>query len=117
MRDNRHVEPERNNHVRCGGPNGTATFISTISTHARRAIGRRRRRTPIAAGQLRLIGDRAMFGAIRETGIGGLAAEMEIGLARMTDRPFAALVAPVEQRRLALDVLAWLGRKIGRAHG
>src|SRR3546814_21001694 len=46
------------------------------------AIGRRRR-TPVAAGKLRLICDCAMLHAIRKAGIGGLPAEVEIRLARM----------------------------------
>src|SRR3546814_3285386 len=86
------------------------TQAAARSAYPGRAIGRRRR-TPVAAGKLRLIGDCAMLHAIRKAGIGGLPAEVEIRLARMTDRPFADLVAEVEKRGLALDLL-----EIGRAH-
>src|SRR3546814_12165668 len=68
------------------------TQAAARSAYPGRAIGRRRR-TPVAAGKLRLIGDCAMLHAIRKAGIGGLPAEVEIRLARMHDRPFADLVA------------------------
>src|SRR3546814_13444475 len=99
------------------------TRAAARSADPGRTIGRRRR-TPVAAGKLRLIGDRAMLHAIRKAGIGGLPAEVEIRLARMADRPFADLVAGVEKRGLALDLLARLGRngtarrrgRTGRGH-
>src|SRR3546814_8484139 len=47
-----------------------------------------------------------MRDAIRETGVHRLAAEMEIGLAGMADRPFADAVVQIEQCRLARDLRA-----------
>ena len=54
--------------------------------------GRRSRR-----GQLRLIGMAAMADAIGEARVHLLAAEVEIGLAGVADRPFADLVVEIEQ--------------------
>src|SRR3546814_6411688 len=53
------------------------TQAAARSAYPGRAIGRRRR-TPVAAGKLRLIGDCAMLHAIRKAGIGGLTADVEI---------------------------------------
>src|SRR6266700_5002156 len=55
-----------------------------------------RGRAAVAAGELRLIGDSAMLDAIRKTRIRRLPAEVEIGLARMTHRPFADAIIEVE---------------------
>src|SRR3546814_10989994 len=85
------------------------TQAAARSAYPGRAIGRRRR-TPVAAGKLRLIGDCAMLHAIRKAGIGGLPAEVEIRLARLTDRTFADIVAEVEKRGHALEHLARIGR-------
>src|SRR4249919_1999840 len=74
------------------------------------AVGQRRRRPPVAAGQLSLVSDAAMLDAIRIARIGGLPAEMEIGLARMAHRPAADAVVKVEQRGLVGN----LGRGLGR---
>ena len=51
-----------------------------------------------------------MLDAIREAGIGLIAAEMEIGLAGMADRPFADLLVEIEQAGLVGDLGARLGR-------
>src|SRR3954466_3202380 len=72
--------------------------------------GKGRRRLAVAARELRLIGDAAMLHAIREAGIGLVAAEMEIGLAGMADRPFADLLVEIEQAGLLGDLGARLGR-------
>src|SRR5207248_381494 len=56
-----------------------------------------RRRAAVAARELGLVGDSAMVDAIRKAGIGRVAAEMEVGLAGMADRPFANTVVEVEQ--------------------
>ena len=77
---------------------------------ARTAERQWRRRTPVAAGQLRLVGNAAMLDAVGEARIGGLTAEMEIGLARVADRPAANTVVQVQQAGLVGDVGAWLGR-------
>src|SRR5688572_1845094 len=69
-----------------------------------------RRRPAVAPRDLRLVGDPAMLDAIREAGIGGRAAEMEVGLAGMADRPFADLLVEVEQAGLVGDLGARLGR-------
>src|SRR3954468_6988564 len=71
---------------------------------------KRRRRAAVAGGDLGLVGDSAMLDAIREARIGGRAAEMEIGLARMADRPFADLLVEIEQAGLVGDLRARLGR-------
>ena len=74
----------------------------------------------MAARQLGLIGAAAMFDAIGEAGVHLLAAEVEIGLARVAHRPAAHLVRQIEQRGLAGDLGAGLGwhkaaRRCGRA--
>src|SRR6185369_3642231 len=75
-----------------------------------RAAERKRwRRTPVAARKLRLIGDSAMLDAIGEAGVRLLAAEMEVGLPGMADRPFADAVVQIEQRGLVGDFRARLG--------
>src|SRR4051812_45347249 len=51
-----------------------------------------------------------MFDAIREAGVGRMAAEMEIGLAGMADRPFADAIVELEQASLVGDFGARLGR-------
>src|SRR5437868_7957745 len=51
-----------------------------------------------------------MRDAIGKARVGRLAAEMEIGLAGMADRPFADAVVQIEQRGLVGDLGAWLGR-------
>ena len=56
-----------------------------------------------------MIGDAAMFDAIGEARVRRLAAEVEVGLARMADRPFADPLIEVEQARLVGDVGARLG--------
>ena len=78
-------------------------------SNPRTAEGQGRRRTAVAARQLRLIGDRAMIKAIGEAGVDRLAAEVEVGLARMAERPFADLVVQIEQARLVRHV----GRRLG----
>src|SRR5215213_7206229 len=78
--------------------------------YPRPAERQRGRRAAVAAGDLGLVGDSAMLDAIRETGIGVGAAEMEIGLARMADRPFADLLVQIEQAGLVRDLRARLGR-------
>src|SRR3954465_15107357 len=70
---------------------------------------KRRRRAAGAAGDRGLVGDSAMLDAIREARIGGRAAEMEIGLAGMADRPFADLFVEIEQAGLVGDLRARLG--------
>src|SRR6185503_13945852 len=70
---------------------------------------KRRRRAAVAAGELRLVGDSAMVDAIRKAGVRLLTAEMEIGLARVTDRPFANAVVEVEQPGLVGDFGTRLG--------
>src|SRR5688572_6550545 len=80
------------------------------SADAGAAERERRRRTAVAARDLRLVGDPAMLDAIREARIGGRAAEMEIGLAGMADRPFADLLVEIEQAGLVGDLRARLGR-------
>src|SRR5687767_15601501 len=50
-----------------------------------------------------------MFDAIGKAWIGGLAAEVEIRLAGMADRPFADLLVEVEQAGLVGDLGARLG--------
>src|SRR3546814_3228785 len=69
----------------------------TPLTNARAAEGRRRGRAARAARQLRLIGAAAMLDAIGEAGIHRLAAEMEVGLARVPHRPAADAVVEVER--------------------
>src|SRR5688572_32766536 len=70
----------------------------------------RRGRAAVAAGELGLVGDSAMLDAIREARVGRLAAEMEVGLAGMAERPFADAVVEVEQAGLVGDLGARLGR-------
>src|SRR5947209_3117502 len=72
--------------------------------------GHRRRGAAVAARKLRLISDPAMSDAIREAGVGGLTAEMEIGLARVAHRPLADAVVQIEQAGLVGDLGARLGR-------
>ena len=50
-----------------------------------------------------------MLHAIGEAGVGLLAAEVEIGLAGVTNRPFADAIVEVEQARLVGDFRARLG--------
>lgn len=82
----------------------------TQLSNPRTTIRERRRRTAIAARQLRLIGMAAMIDAVRETWVHRLATEMEIGLARMAQRPFADAVVQVEQAGLARNI----GRRLCR---
>src|SRR3546814_8751989 len=90
----------------------------TPLTNARAAEGRRRGRAARAARQLRLIGAAAMLDAIGEAGIHRLAAEMEVGLARVPHRPAADAVVEVEQARLVGDLRAWLrGHEAARRRG
>src|SRR5689334_18353032 len=84
--------------------------LSRLSAYPRTTIRKRRRRTTIAPRQLRLIGDRAMIEAIRETGIHRASAEMEIGFARMAERPLADTIVEIEQAGLARDI----GRRLCR---
>ena len=51
-----------------------------------------------------------MLDAIREAGVRRIAAEVEIGLAGMADRPFADAVVEIEQAGLVGDFGARLGR-------
>jgi hypothetical protein len=51
-----------------------------------------------------------MVDAIREAGICRTAAEVEIRLARVPQRPFANLLVKIEEARLVGDVRAWLCR-------
>src|SRR5207237_4673724 len=51
-----------------------------------------------------------MLDAIREARIGLIAAEVEIGLAGMADRPFADPLVEIEQAGLVGDLGARLGR-------
>src|SRR5437763_4982930 len=88
---------------------GAATVLYFLAD-AWTTKGQRRRRTAVAARQLRLIGDSAMLDAIGESRIRLLAAEMEIRLAGVTDRPFADAVVEIEQARLVSDFGARLGR-------
>src|SRR6185437_1996982 len=76
----------------------------------RPAEWKRGRRPAVAARELGLVGDSAMLDAIREAGVRRLAAEIEIRLARVADRPFADAVVEVEQAGLVGDLRAWLGR-------
>ena len=77
---------------------------------ARPAEGQRRRGATIAARELGLVGDAAMLDAIGKAGVGLCPAEMEVGLARMADRPFADAVVEIEQPGLVGDFRARLGR-------
>lgn len=61
-----------------------------------------RRRPPVFAGELSLIGAAAMFDAIGKARVHRFAAEMEIRLARMAHRPFADALREIEQARLVL---------------
>ncbi|HBQ93094.1 MAG TPA: hypothetical protein DD795_10315 [Erythrobacter sp.] len=63
-----------------------------------------------AARQLGLVGPAAVFDAIGEAGVHGLAAEMEIGFARVSHRPAAYLVRQIQQAGLVGDFGARLGR-------
>src|SRR3954469_20886676 len=76
----------------------------------RAAEGERRGGGAVAARELRLVGHSAMLDAIREPGIGRIAAEVEIGLAGMADRPFADTIVEIEQAGLVGDLGAGLGR-------
>jgi hypothetical protein len=76
----------------------------------RTAEGQRRRRLAVAAGELRLIGDAAMLDAVGKAGVRLVAAEVEVGLAGVTDRPFADLLVEIEQAGLVGDLRARLGR-------
>ena len=78
--------------------------------HAWAAERQRRRRAAVAARELRLVGDPAMVDAIGEAGVGRLAAEVEVGLAGMAERPFADAVVQIEQAGLVGDLGARLGR-------
>src|SRR3546814_16578100 len=62
------------------------TRAAARSAEPGRTIGRRRR-TPVAAGKLRRIGDRAMLHAIRKAGVGGLREEEKIRITRKDERP------------------------------
>src|SRR5688500_20228212 len=64
----------------------------------------------IAAGELGLVGDPAMLDAIREARVGRLAAEVEVGLAGMAERPFTDTVVQIEQAGLVGALRAWLRR-------
>src|SRR5439155_12591027 len=54
---------------------------------ARTAVGHGRGRPAVAARKLGLVSDAAMGDAIRKAGVRRLAAEVEVGLAGMADRP------------------------------
>src|SRR4029078_1646486 len=70
----------------------------------------RRRGTPVAARELRLVGDSAMLDAVREARGRRLPAEVEVGLARMPHRPFADAIVQIEEAGLVGDLGARLGR-------
>ena len=60
-----------------------------------------------AARQLRLVGDAAMLDAIRVTGIGLLSTEVEVGFARMAERPLANAVVEVDiKNAVSINVTA-----------
>ena len=84
--------------------------MASASADARATEGHRRRRAAVAARHLRLKRLSAMRDAIGEAGVHGITAEMEIGLARMAQRPFADAIIQVEQAGLARDFGARLGR-------
>src|SRR6185503_5043798 len=70
----------------------------------------RRRWAAVTPRELRLVGDAAMRDAIREPGVRRLSAEIEIGLTRMADGPFADAVVQFEQAGLVGD----LGTRLSR---
>jgi hypothetical protein len=93
--------------------------LAALLAHAGPPKGQGRGRLAVAAGELGLVGDAAMLDAIREAGIGRVAAEVEIGLTRMAHRPFADLLVEIEQAGLVGDLRARLGgtRRRGGAGG
>ncbi len=76
---------------------GLLGFVCPLA-YPRAAKGKRRRRAAIAARHLRLKGLPAMRDAIREARIDGITAEVEVRLARMTQRPFANAFVQIEER-------------------
>src|SRR5690348_8781890 len=80
------------------------------SANSRPAERKRRRGPTVAARELGLVGDSAVGDAIGEAGVGRFAAEVEVGLAGMADRPFADAVVELEQAGLVGDLGARLGR-------
>ena len=63
----------------------------------------------IAPRQLRLIGDATMLDAIGKARVRRLAAEIEVRLARVADRPFADAIVELEKARFVGDLGARLG--------
>src|SRR5207253_5898694 len=82
---------------------------NTVLADPGAAKGERRGRPAVAARQLRLVGDSAMLDAIRKARVRRVAAEMEIGLAGVANRPLADAVVEIEQRSLVGDFGARLG--------